>query len=133
MLREDFLPDFGLTATSLAEAIGVSRQSINELLCERRSVSPSMALRLAKLFGHSPEFWLNAQRAVDLCDTVQLIETDFTADDFAGEGYFYQRGVPPLRIDILMGIPGVEFEEAWQRRVEVAFDDLPVYSSLAKI
>ncbi len=78
MLREDFLPDFGLTATSLVEAIGVSRQSINELLRERRSVSPSMALRLAKLFGHSPEFWLNAQRAVDLWDTVQLIEDDVT-------------------------------------------------------
>ena len=52
--------------------------------------------------------------------------TDLTADDFAEEGYFYQMGVPPLRVDILMGIPGVEFEEAWQRRVEVAFDDLPV-------
>ena len=52
--------------------------------------------------------------------------TDLTADDFAEEGYFYQVGVPPLRVDILMGIPGVEFEEAWQRRVEVAFVDLPV-------
>ena len=78
MWREDFLPDFCLTATSLAEAIGVSRQSINELLRERRSVSPSMALRLAKLFGNSPEFWLNAQRAVDLWDTAQLIEDDVT-------------------------------------------------------
>ena len=78
MLREDFLPDFGLTATSLAEAIGVSRQSINELLRERRSVSPSMALRLAKLFGNSPEFWLNAQRAVDLWDTAQIIQDDVT-------------------------------------------------------
>ena len=78
MLREDFLPDFGLTATSLADAIGVSRQSINELLRERRSVSPSMALRLAKLFGNSPEFWLNAQRAVDLWDTARLIEDDVT-------------------------------------------------------
>ena len=78
MLREDYLPDFGLTATSLAEAIGVSRQSINELLRERRSVSPSMALRLAKLFGNSPEFWLNAQRAVDLWDTAELIEDDVT-------------------------------------------------------
>jgi len=78
MLREDYLPDFGLTATSLAEAIGVSRQSVNELLRERRSVSPSMALRFAKLFGNSPEFWLNAQRSVDLWDTAQLIEEDVT-------------------------------------------------------
>ena len=76
MLRQDFLPDFGLTTTNLAQAIGVSRQSINELLRERRSVSPAMALRLAKLFDNSPEFWLNAQRAVDLWDVAQVIEKD---------------------------------------------------------
>jgi antitoxin HigA-1 len=66
MLREDFLPDYDLTVSSFARAIGVSRQTVNELLRERRAVSPEMALRLARLFGNSPEFWLNAQRAVDL-------------------------------------------------------------------
>ncbi|OGR05294.1 MAG: addiction module antidote protein, HigA family [Deltaproteobacteria bacterium RIFOXYD12_FULL_50_9] len=66
MLREDFLPDFGLTATALAQALGVSRQTVSELLRERRALSPSMALRLSRLFGNSPDFWLNAQRAVDL-------------------------------------------------------------------
>ncbi len=66
MLREDFLPDYGLSAASLADALGVSRQTINELLRERRAVSPAMALLLSRLFGNSPEFWLNAQRAVDL-------------------------------------------------------------------
>ena len=71
MLREDFLPDYGLTASGLAEAVGVSRQTVNELLRERRAASPEMALRLARLFGNSPEFWLNAQRAVDLWDTAQ--------------------------------------------------------------
>ncbi len=76
MLREDFLPDYGLTVASLAEAIGVSRQSINELLRERRRVSPEMALRLARLFGNSPEFWLNAQRAVDLWDASLAIQHD---------------------------------------------------------
>lgn len=76
MLREDFLPDYDLTVTSLAEAIGVSRQSVNELLRERRGLSPKMALRLARLFGNSPEFWLNAQRAVDLWDAAQAIEGD---------------------------------------------------------
>ena len=49
-----------------------------------------------------------------------------TAEDFAVEGYFYQMGVPPMRVDVLMGIPGLEFEPAWERRVEVDFDDLPV-------
>jgi addiction module HigA family antidote len=66
MLREDFMPDYGLTASSFAEAIGVSRQTVNELLRERRAVTPSMALRLSRLFGNSPEFWLNAQRTLDL-------------------------------------------------------------------
>jgi addiction module HigA family antidote len=76
MLREDFIPDYELTVSRLAEAIGVSRQSVNELLRERRAVSPDMALRLARLFGNSPEFWLNAQRAVDLWDTAEAIKKD---------------------------------------------------------
>ena len=75
MLREDFLPDYSLTATGLAKALGVSRQSVNELLRERRAVSPEMALRLARLFGNTPEFWLNAQRAVDLWDAARAIKT----------------------------------------------------------
>ena len=71
MLREDFLPDYRLSVSRLAEALGVSRQTVNDLLRERRAVSPEMALRLARLFGNSPEFWLNAQRAVDLWDAAQ--------------------------------------------------------------
>jgi antitoxin HigA-1 len=66
MLREDFLPDYGLTIAGFAKAIGVSRQTVNELLRERRSLSPGMALRLSRYFGNSPQFWLNAQQAVDL-------------------------------------------------------------------
>ena len=66
MLREDFMPDYNLTTTGLAQKLGVSRQTVNELLLERRAVSPAMALRLSKLFANTPEFWLNAQRKVDL-------------------------------------------------------------------
>lgn len=66
MLREDFMPEYGLTVSGFAKAIGVSRQTVNELLRERRAVSPEMALRLSRLFGNAPEFWLNAQRAFDL-------------------------------------------------------------------
>ena len=76
MLREDFLPDYGLTISGLAEALGVSRQTINELLRGRRALSPEMALRLSRLFGNSAEFWLNAQRAVDLWDAAQAIKTE---------------------------------------------------------
>jgi addiction module HigA family antidote len=73
MLREHFLPDYSLTASGLARALGISRQSVSELLRERRAVSPEMALRLARLFGNTPEFWLNAQRALDLWDSAQTI------------------------------------------------------------
>lgn len=76
MLREDFIPDYNLTVAGLAESLGVSRQSVNELLRERRAVSPEMALRLARLFGNSPEFWLNAQRAVDLWAAAQSVREE---------------------------------------------------------
>jgi addiction module HigA family antidote len=75
-LREDSLPDYGLTISSLAEALGASRQTIKELLRGRRAVSPEMALRLSRLFGNSAEFWLDAQRAVDLWDAAQAIKTE---------------------------------------------------------
>lgn len=76
MLREDFMPDYNLTTSSLAAALGVSRQTVNELLRERRAVSPVMALRLSRLFGNSPEFWLNAQHARDLWDSELLYQND---------------------------------------------------------
>jgi hypothetical protein len=51
---------------------------------------------------------------------------DLTEADFSEDGYFYQMGMPPVRVDILMGIPGVEFEEAWSRRNVVDFDELAI-------
>ena len=73
MLREDFLPEYGLNASSLARELGVSRQTVNELLRERRALSPEMAIRLGCFFGNSPEFWLNAQRAFDLWEASQVL------------------------------------------------------------
>ena len=78
MLREDFMPDYGLSVTSLASALGVSRQTINELLRERRSIMPVMALRLSRLFGNSPEFWLNAQHARDLWESEQRYQKELS-------------------------------------------------------
>ena len=67
------MPDYGLTVMRLAQGLGVSRQSVNEILRGRRAVSSEMALRLSRLFGNSPEFWLNAQRAVDLWEANRAI------------------------------------------------------------
>lgn len=49
-----------------------------------------------------------------------------TEADFVEEGSFYQMGVPPVRVDVLMGIPGVDFASAWDNRAIIDFDDLPV-------
>ncbi len=76
MIREDFMPDYSLNTTSLASALGVSRQTINELLRERRAITPVMALRLSRLFGNSPEFWLNAQHARDIWESQQQYEKE---------------------------------------------------------
>ncbi len=76
MLREDFMPDYKLSVSALAKALGVSRQSINELIRERRAVSPEMAIRLSRLFGNSAEFWINAQRAVDLWEASQALKSE---------------------------------------------------------
>jgi antitoxin HigA-1 len=78
MLREDFIPDYNLTAASLAAALGVTRQTINEILRERRSITPIMALRLSRLFGNSPGFWLNAQHTRDLWDSEQLYSKELS-------------------------------------------------------
>ena len=51
---------------------------------------------------------------------------NLTADDFTHQDYFYQMGIPPLRIDIMMSIPGVEFEEAWKNREVVELDKLKI-------
>jgi hypothetical protein len=52
--------------------------------------------------------------------------TGLTEADFSDEGYVYQMGIPPVRVDILMGIPGADFEKAWRNKNEVDFDGLVV-------
>lgn len=66
VLREEFLEPLGITPYRLAKELGVSRPSINELCRERRSVSPKMAMLLARYFGTTPELWLNLQAHYDL-------------------------------------------------------------------
>jgi addiction module HigA family antidote len=56
----------GLTQSALAEAMGVQRKHVNELCNGRRSVTAPTALILARVFGNSPDFWLNVQRRGDL-------------------------------------------------------------------
>ena len=66
MLLEEFLDPLGLTQRELASAIHVPYQRVNELVRERRGVTPSTALRLSRFFGTSPGFWMNLQLRWDL-------------------------------------------------------------------
>jgi len=66
MLLEEFLKPLAMTQVDLAERIHVSYPRVNEIINGRRGITPDTALRLAKLFGTTPEFWLNGQRNWDL-------------------------------------------------------------------
>jgi addiction module HigA family antidote len=66
MLLEEFLKPMGLSQKRLADGIHVPYQRVNELIRGRRGVTPSTALRLARFFGMSPDFWLNLQLRWDL-------------------------------------------------------------------
>ena len=66
LLREDVLPSLGKPKTEIARLLGVSRQTLYDILDEKQPVTPATALRLGKLFGNGPELWINLQRAYDL-------------------------------------------------------------------
>ena len=70
ILIEEFMSPLGLTQVALAEAMGVQRKHVNELCNDRRTVTAPTALILARVFGNSPEFWLNVQRRSDLWDAM---------------------------------------------------------------
>ena len=66
MLLEEFLNPMGLTQRELADAIHVPYQRINDIVNGRRGITPSSALRLAKYFNISPDFWMNVQLRWDM-------------------------------------------------------------------
>ena len=70
ILTEEFMQPMGVTQTALAKAMGVQRQHVNELCNDRRNVTAPTALILARVFGNSPDFWLNVQRRIDLWEAM---------------------------------------------------------------
>src|ERR1700726_3022891 len=70
ILTDEFLGPMGITQSALAEAMGVQRKHVNELCNDRRSVTASTALILARVFGNTPDFWLNVQRRNDLWEAM---------------------------------------------------------------
>ena len=89
ILKELCLEPLGLTVTRAAEALGVARKTLSELINAKSGVSPEMAIRLSKAFRTTPEFWLNLQQQYDLwrvrqkADQLQVRElTDRSAVEF---------------------------------------------------
>jgi len=70
ILIAEFMEPMGLTQGALAEAMGVQRKHVNELCNNRRNVTAPTALILARVFGNSPDFWLNVQRRRDLWEAM---------------------------------------------------------------
>ena len=71
ILREDILPEVGLSVTAAAKALGVSRQMMHDILAERRPLSAIMCLRISRLLGSTPEFWMRLQAEYDLKKAAQ--------------------------------------------------------------
>ena len=66
VLREDIMPELGITQAVLASHLGVSRLTVSELLHEKRGLTAEMAVRVSKVVGGSPESWLRMQEALDI-------------------------------------------------------------------
>src|SRR5438132_13755131 len=79
MLREEFLAPMQIDEQQLAESIHVPPERIKEIVSERNNINPSIALRLAKYFGMSPDFWMNLQLRWDLYQTRPAESEDLDA------------------------------------------------------
>ena len=77
VLREDVLPGLNITQVEFARRLGVSRVTVSELLHEKRSLSPDMAMRLAHLLDTTPESWLNMQQALELWEIQQVKSEEY--------------------------------------------------------
>jgi addiction module HigA family antidote len=71
LLREDVFPELAMSQGDIADALGVSRRTISQILNEHRPITADMAIRLAKFLGGNPESWLNMQQALDLWNLEQ--------------------------------------------------------------
>ena len=73
ILREEFLAPLGMSANALAIALRVPAPRVNDVVLERRAITPDTALRLAQYFGGDAESWMNLQITYDLRRTEQLV------------------------------------------------------------
>ena len=79
LLREDVLPALGRSKVEIARLLGISRQTLYDILAEKQPVTPGMALRLGKLLGNGPTLWLNLQRRYDLWQAERELKREIEA------------------------------------------------------
>lgn len=85
ILREEFLAPLGMSAHALAMALRVPAPRVNDIVRERRAISPDTALRLSRFFGTTAQFWLNLQSSFDL----KQVESE--------QGRIIEREIRPLK------------------------------------
>ncbi|MCY4589518.1 MAG: HigA family addiction module antitoxin [Alphaproteobacteria bacterium] len=74
VLREDILPALSMSKTAVADALGISRQTLYDILNEKQPVTAEMAVRFGKLFGNGGRFWINLQRSHDLAVAERTVD-----------------------------------------------------------
>ena len=74
VLREDVLPALSMSKTAVADALGISRQTLYDILNEKQPVTAEMAVRFGKLFGNGGRFWINLQRSHDLAVAERTVD-----------------------------------------------------------
>lgn len=77
ILREEYLEPLEMTQQQLADALGITRVRINEIILGKRSITPDTAFRLSKYFNTTPDFWLNLQQNLDMWETLQVNKSDY--------------------------------------------------------
>jgi addiction module HigA family antidote len=77
ILREDVLPELEMSQREIAEALGISRRAISQILNERKSINADTAIRLAKFLGGTPDCWLKMQTALDIWELQQQNVNDY--------------------------------------------------------
>jgi len=87
ILREEYLEPLGMSANALAGALRLTAARVNEIVREKRGITPDTALRLSRYFGTTPEFWLNLQMTYELRKTIET------------EGKLIMETIQPLQME----------------------------------
>ena len=85
LLREDVIPAVGRPKAEIARMLGISRQHLYDVMAEKKPVSPEVAVRLAKLFGNAPLFWIRMQGAHDAWHAAREVDVSGVPTLFAAE------------------------------------------------